>query len=89
MSCEQNAGQNYGIKVANKSFETVAEFICFGMKLTSKNCMHAKNDTVNASQNWSRNVFLPVCYPKIQLLKYTELILFLFLCKGVKLDFLH
>ena len=35
MSCEQNAQQKYGIRIATKSFETVAEFIYFGMKLTS------------------------------------------------------
>ena len=88
MSCEQNAGQNYHIKIANKSFETVAEFVYFGMKLTSQNCMHDKNkNRVNASKSWSRIFFLPVCYPKIQILKYTELNFFLLLCKGVKLDF--
>jgi hypothetical protein len=43
MSCEQNAGQNYRIKIAIKSFEIVAEFIYFGMKLTSQNFMHEEN----------------------------------------------
>jgi hypothetical protein len=42
MSCEQNAGHNYDIKIGIKSFETVAVFIYFGMKLTSQNCMHEK-----------------------------------------------
>ena len=42
MSYGKNAGQNYGIKIANKSSETVAEFIYFGMKLTSQNCMYKK-----------------------------------------------
>jgi hypothetical protein len=40
MSCEQNARQNYCIKVANKSLVTVAVFIYFGMKLTSQNYHH-------------------------------------------------
>jgi len=90
MSCEQNTGQKCGIKIANKYFETVAGFIYFGMKLTSQNCMHEKNkNRLNASQSWSRIFFLPLCSPKIQILKYTELNFFLLLCKSVKLDFSH
>jgi hypothetical protein len=93
MSCEQNAGQNYGFKIANKSFETVAEFIYFGMKLTSQSCMHEKKKKRNEQSEYQpelvQNFFLPVCYPEIQILKYTELNFFLLLCKGVKLDFSH
>jgi hypothetical protein len=90
MSCEQNARHNCGIKIANKSFETVSEFIYFGMKLTSQNCMHEKNkNRVNARQSWSRIFFIPVCYPKIQILKNTELFLGGGESKGVKLDVSH
>ena len=50
MSCGKNAGQNYGIKIANKSSETVAEFIYFGMKLTSQNCLYKKKKVQSECQ---------------------------------------
>jgi hypothetical protein len=34
MACHQTAGQNYNIKVANKSLESVTKFKYLGMTLT-------------------------------------------------------
>jgi hypothetical protein len=42
MSRKQKAGQKHSIKIANTSFEDVAEFICLGTILTSK--LHARRD---------------------------------------------
>jgi hypothetical protein len=39
MSCEQNAGQNDNIKMANKSLKNVAEFAYLGTTVTNENCM--------------------------------------------------
>jgi hypothetical protein len=40
MSCHQTAGQSNYIRVANKSFEKVAEFKYLGATLTDQNCIH-------------------------------------------------
>jgi hypothetical protein len=37
LSRRQNAGQNYDIKIANKSFENVAQFRYFGTAVTNQN----------------------------------------------------
>jgi hypothetical protein len=37
MSCYQNAGQNYDIKVANRSFENVTQFGHLGKTVTNQN----------------------------------------------------
>jgi hypothetical protein len=40
MPRSQKIGQNYSIKVANRSFEDVAKFRYLGTTLTDQNCMH-------------------------------------------------
>jgi hypothetical protein len=35
----KKAGQKHGIKIANRSFESVAKFIYFGTTRTDQNCM--------------------------------------------------
>jgi hypothetical protein len=40
MSCSQNVGQKYSIKIANMSFEDVAKFKYLGTTLTDQNHMH-------------------------------------------------
>jgi hypothetical protein len=40
MSCLQTTGQNYYIKVTNKSFENLAVFIYLGMIVINQNCIH-------------------------------------------------
>jgi hypothetical protein len=37
LSCHQNAGQNYDIKIDNRSFENVAQLRYFGTTVTSQN----------------------------------------------------
>jgi hypothetical protein len=36
MSCHQNAGQNYNIKIANRAFENGAKFQYLGMAVTNQ-----------------------------------------------------
>jgi hypothetical protein len=49
ISRHQNAGQNYDVKTAIKSYENVAKFICFGTTLTSRNCMQEEiKSTLNS-----------------------------------------
>jgi hypothetical protein len=40
MSSHQSAVQGHNVKVANKSFENVAEVKCFGMAIKNQNCIH-------------------------------------------------
>jgi hypothetical protein len=37
LSHHQNAGQNYDTKIANRSFENVGQFKCFGTTVTNQN----------------------------------------------------
>jgi hypothetical protein len=37
LSCQQNAGQNWGIKIANKLFENASQFRYLGMTVTNQN----------------------------------------------------
>jgi hypothetical protein len=37
VSCHQHAGQNWDIKIANRSFELVSQFRYLGTTATSKN----------------------------------------------------
>jgi hypothetical protein len=43
MSWDQNAGQNYNIKVDNKSFEKVDQFKYLGTSLMKQNSIQEKN----------------------------------------------
>jgi hypothetical protein len=42
MSCYQNSGQRYSMKLVNRSFEDVAKFRYLVTTLTDQNCMHEK-----------------------------------------------
>jgi hypothetical protein len=42
MSRHQTAGQNRSTKVANKTFENVANFKYLGTTITNQNCFHEK-----------------------------------------------
>jgi hypothetical protein len=42
LSRHQNAGQNHNIKIANRSFENVAQLKCFGTTATNQNLIQGK-----------------------------------------------
>ena len=37
MTCEQNVGQNYNVKIGNKSFENVVKFRYWGATIVNQN----------------------------------------------------
>jgi hypothetical protein len=73
MSRDQNAGRGHNVKFDNSSFESVEEFKYPGTTLTNqnfiqeeiKNRLKAGNDCYYSVQN----LRLPVCNPKIRILK--------------------
>jgi hypothetical protein len=42
MLCYQKVGQKHSIKIANRSFEDMAQLKYLGTTLTDQNCMHEK-----------------------------------------------
>jgi hypothetical protein len=40
LSCNQNGGQNHNIKIANRSFENVAQLKYLGMTVTNQNLIY-------------------------------------------------
>jgi hypothetical protein len=82
MSFEQNAVENNNIKTCNKSFERVVKL---GTALIDQNFSYKETKSRmklgSACYRLLQNLCLPIFYPKIQRLKYTELLS----CMGVKL----
>jgi hypothetical protein len=77
-SCfDQNAGQSHNIKTDNGSFERVGQFQYLGTTLTNQNSIREETKirlkSGNACYHSVQNVCLPVHYPKIQRLIYTEI----------------
>jgi hypothetical protein len=67
MSSHQAAGQiHYRIKVANKSFEDMAEFRYLGTAVTNQNCFNMEiMSRLNSGNAWYmqfRIFCLPFCY---------------------------
>jgi hypothetical protein len=56
--CCQKAGQRHSIKIANRSFEAVANFRYLGTTLTDQNCMHEEIKSRLNSEN--------ACYHSVQ-----------------------
>jgi hypothetical protein len=61
MSHDKYPGQNHNIKIHNKAFERVEQFIYLETILTNQNSIHGHTK----SKMKSGNVCLPVCYPEI------------------------
>jgi hypothetical protein len=72
VSCQLNAGQNYNIKVANRSFKNVAKFRYFETILTNQNLIH---DEIKHRLNWGN-----ACCYSVQNLLFSDL-----LSKNVKI----
>jgi hypothetical protein len=53
ISRKQNAGKSFSVKVANKYFEIIARFICFGTRVINQNTM--------PEESWSRLNYLSAC----------------------------
>jgi hypothetical protein len=77
MSRDQNAGQNRNMHTDNKFFETVEQSKYLGKPLTNKNPFMKK---LGADCNQGmltiilcRIFCIPVCYPDVYRLRYTEL----------------
>jgi hypothetical protein len=58
LSCHQNAGQNHDIKIANRSFENVAQFRYSGTTVTHQNFI--------PGEIWRRLNSGNVCYHSVQ-----------------------
>jgi hypothetical protein len=72
LSRHQNAGQNYDVKVVNKSFEKVAQFKYLGRSVTNQN-------SIQEEIKWRLNS-INVCYNSVQNLLSSRL-----LSKNVKI----
>jgi hypothetical protein len=66
LSCHQNAGQNYNIKIANRCFENVAQFRYLGMTITDQNLIQEK---IKRRLNMSNT-----CYHSVQNLLSSHLL---------------
>ena len=66
LSLEQNAGECHNINIDNKSFESVGQFIYFGIAVTTQNYIH---EEIKSSQN-SDNA----CYYSVQNLFSSRLV---------------
>jgi hypothetical protein len=80
---DQNAGQNDNIRIDNKSFERVEQFKYLGTTLTNRNSIQEEITSRLKSGNACYHLvqdLLSSSLPKIQRLRYTELILPAVLC---------
>jgi hypothetical protein len=59
LSHHQNAGQNWDIKVANKSFENVSLFVYLGSTVTNQNLIQEVINSGNAFYHSETFVFCP------------------------------
>jgi hypothetical protein len=65
LSCHQNAGQNYNIKIANGSYENVAQLKYLGTTLTDLNLIHEEIKSMFNSGN--------ACYHSVLLSKNVKI----------------
>jgi hypothetical protein len=57
MSHHQTMGKNHYIKIANKAFESVAQFVYFGNDIKKSNCIHNRINSRLNSGNSCYNTF--------------------------------
>jgi hypothetical protein len=89
MSRSQKTGQNYSIKMANRSFENVAKFKYLGKTLTDQNYMHeeikSRLNSGNACYHSVQSLLSPrLLSGNLEVKIYKTIILPVF-CMGVKL----
>jgi hypothetical protein len=74
---DQNAGQNHNIKTDNKSYDRVEHFKYLGTTSSKKFHSGGNGEEIEVRECLliipCRIFCLPICYPKIKRLRYTEL----------------
>jgi hypothetical protein len=82
MSRDQDAGRSHNTKTDNSSFKKEKEFTYLGSNLKNQNStqeeIKSRLKSGNVALIRSSIFYLPVCNPKIQRSKYTELQFYLF-----------
>jgi hypothetical protein len=77
LSHQQNTGQSYDIKIANRCFENAEKFIYLGTTITNQNLiqdeMKRRLNSGNACYHSVQNFCLLDCCRKTQKLEYTKL----------------
>jgi len=77
MSLDQNAGRSHNMTIDNGSSERVEQFKYLGttlrIKILFRKKLKSRLKSGNAPVIRCRFLCLPVCCPKIQMLRYTEL----------------
>jgi ribosomal protein S2 len=61
LSRHQNAGQNRGIKIANRSFQNVSQFKYLGTTVTNQNFIQKEIKRLNSGNACYRTLRLLVC----------------------------
>jgi hypothetical protein len=61
MPCHWNGRQNHNIKIANKSFETVAKFKYLKTAVSIKNYIHKEISRLNSGKACCHSIQILVC----------------------------
>jgi hypothetical protein len=87
MSRHQNAGQNHDIKMANRSFENMAQFKYLGTRVTNENLIKEEIkrglNSGNASYHLVQNILFSRPLPKNVKIKIYKTIILLWFCMGM------
>jgi ribosomal protein S2 len=89
LSRQQNAGQNHDIKIANRSFENVAQFRYLGMTVTNQNLIQEKMNRglnlSNACHHSVQNLLSSCLQSKNINIRIHKTIICMWFCMGLKL----